>query len=150
MFTEQGIEGQYITHIIGPGAFLAAARSLLNKNTESTENDRSRQEIGGERARALSGTLKVNMTLATLDLRGMPLQSKAQQGNDVNKNDQSRQWDGQRRNKCKEASEVQHTTGNTGRSKRATKTRQPPKQETHQPTEKAKQTTGSALKVQER
>ena len=149
MFTERGIEGQYITHIYGPGAVLAAARSLLNKNAESTKNDR-RQEIGGERARAWSGTLKGNMTLATLDLRGMSQQSKALQGNDVNKNEQSRQWNGQRRNKCREAFEGQHSTGNTGRSKRATKTRQPPKQETHQQAEMAKQTTGSAMKAQER
>ena len=96
-FTERGIEGQYITHIIGPGAFLEAARSWLNKNADSTKNDRSRQDIGGERARAWSGTQKVNMTLATLDLRGMSQQCKAQQGNDVNKNEQNRQWDGQRR-----------------------------------------------------
>ena len=101
-FTERGIEGQYITRINGPGAFLAAARSLLNKNTDSTKNDRSRQDIGGEGARALSGTLKGDMTLAALDLRGMPLQSKAQQGNDVNKNEQSRQWGEKRRSKCLE------------------------------------------------
>ena len=70
---------------------MAAARSWLNKNAESTENDRSRQDIGGEGARALSGTLKGNMTLPTLDLRGMSQQNKAQQGNDVSKNEQSRQ-----------------------------------------------------------
>ena len=100
--TERGSEGQYITHVYEPGAVLAAARSLLNKNTESTKNDRSRQDIGGEGERAWSGTLKVNMTLATLDLRGMSQQCKAQQGNDVNKNEQNRQWDGQRRSKCLE------------------------------------------------
>ena len=81
---------------------MAAARSLLNKNAESMKHDRSRQDIGGEGEQALSGTLKGNIAMATLDLRGMSQQSKAQQGNEVNKNGQNKQWDGQRRSKCLE------------------------------------------------
>ena len=49
-----------------------------------------------------------------------------------------------------DAFEGQHSTGNTGRSKRATKNQTAPKQETHQPTEMAKQTTETALKAHER